>query len=86
MRQSLRSLEALSKVVKHTSSVELSEARKDIEKLECEKQLQTLMVEALKTRGFVKVLRLLEKAEHSCLVTNSLTAATHLDAKVHHAG
>lgn len=33
-----------------------------------------------------KARRLLEKAEHSCLVTNSLTAATHLDAKVHHAG
>lgn len=30
-----------------------------------------------------KAHRLLEKAERSCLVTNSLTGDTHLDAKVH---
>ncbi len=29
-----------------------------------------------------KAHRLLEKAEHGCLITNSLTAAIHLDAKV----
>lgn len=32
-----------------------------------------------------KAHRLLEKAERSCLVTNSLTGDTHLDAKVHSA-
>lgn len=29
-----------------------------------------------------KAMRLLEKAEHVCLVTNSMTATTHLDATV----
>jgi len=33
-----------------------------------------------------KAHRLLENAERSCLITNSLTAATHLDAKVRRAG
>jgi len=33
-----------------------------------------------------KALRLLEKAEHSCLITNSLNSASHLDAEVRIAG
>lgn len=32
-----------------------------------------------------KATRLLQKAEHACLVTNSLKAETHLDAVVQHA-
>jgi uncharacterized OsmC-like protein len=43
---------------------------------------QTVVLEVPPGSDEAKALRLLEKAERSCLVTNSLTGTTRLDATV----
>jgi organic hydroperoxide reductase OsmC/OhrA len=43
---------------------------------------QTVVLEVPAGTDEAKAMRLLEKAEHVCLVTNSLTGATRLDAMV----
>jgi organic hydroperoxide reductase OsmC/OhrA len=43
---------------------------------------QTVVLEVPPGSDEAKAMRLLEKAERSCLVTNSLTGTTHLDATV----
>ena len=47
---------------------------------------QTVVLEVPPGSDEAKALRLLEKAERSCLVTNSLTGTTRLDATVRVAG
>ena len=47
---------------------------------------QTVVLEVPPGSDEAKALRLLEKAERSCLVTNSLTATTRLDATVRSVG
>jgi len=43
---------------------------------------ETVVLEVPTGTDEAKAMRLLEKAEHVCLVTNSLTGITHLDATV----
>ena len=43
---------------------------------------QTVVLDVPRGSDEAKALRLLEKAERTCLVTNSLTGTTHLDATV----
>ena len=43
---------------------------------------ETVVLEVPPGTDEAKAMRLLERAEHVCLVTNSMTGTTHLDAKV----
>ena len=43
---------------------------------------ETVVLEVAPGTDEKKAMRLLEKAEHACLVTNSMTCETHLDATI----
>ena len=47
---------------------------------------QTVVLEVPAGADEARAMRLLERAEHVCLITNSLTGSTHLDATVRVAG
>jgi organic hydroperoxide reductase OsmC/OhrA len=47
---------------------------------------QTVVLEVPAGSDEARAMRLLEKAEHVCLITNSLTGTAHLDATVRVAG